>query len=43
MEHHGARQLTLATDLQASERAESINVQVLERHVHHGIEHVDVL
>jgi hypothetical protein len=39
---YGARQLTLATDVQAPEGAESIYVQVLERHVHHGIEHVDV-
>ena len=31
-----------ATDVQAPERAEAIHVQVLERHVHHGIEHVDV-
>ena len=37
-----ARQLTLATALQAPERAEWVNVQVLERHVHHGSEHVDV-
>ena len=40
---HGARQLTFATNVQAPERAKAINVQVLERHVHHGIEHVDVL
>ncbi len=39
---HGARQLTLATDVQALGRAEAIHVQVLERHVHHGIEHGDV-
>jgi hypothetical protein len=39
---HFARQLTFATDLQASERAESVNVQELERHVHHGIKHIDV-
>ncbi len=28
--------------VQAPERAEANHVQVLERHVHHGIEHVDV-
>ena len=31
-----------ATDVQAPEWAESVHVRVLERHVHHGIEHVDV-
>jgi hypothetical protein len=39
---HSARQLTLATDVQAPEWAEAIHVQVLERHVHLGIQHVDV-
>ena len=31
---YAARQLALATDLQAPERAEAIHVQVLERNVH---------
>ncbi len=39
---NGARQLTLSMNLQAPERAKAIHVQVLERHVHHGIKHVDV-
>jgi hypothetical protein len=39
---HVALQLTLATDVQAPERAESFHVLVLERHVNHGIEHADV-
>ncbi len=30
----------LGSNIQALERAEAIHVQVLERHVYHGIEHV---
>lgn len=38
---HGARQL-FAMDVQAPERANAINLQVLERNVHHGIANVDL-
>ncbi len=39
---HCARQLTPATNVLAPERAEAINLWVLERPVNLGIEHVDV-
>jgi hypothetical protein len=38
----GARQIALAAGLQAQERTESNNVQVLERHIHQGVQHFEV-